>query len=430
MLSLPNDGRYPTLELPPQLRRQKTLEALTKQIKALSRANPVLMIFEDVHWADPTSMEALSRAIERTRTLCALLIVTYRPEFEPPWIAQPLVTSITLNRLGESEIAALIDGVTGDTPLPANIRDSIIDRTDGIPLFVEEMTKAVMEAGAAKSLERAVAAIPASSVAVPASLHASLMARLDRLGPAKEVAQIGSVIGRGFSHSLLEAVAGKPKAELQSALNRLVEAGLFFSQGALPRTTYLFKHALVQDVAYGTLLRERRRALHGRVAVALENDFSDVAEIRPEVLARHCSEAGLVEKAVELWGKAGQRSLERSALVEAAHHFTRALDQITTLSSTPALRRRQIKFQTALATALMQTKGYGAPDSKAALEKASTFIAQAEARGEHPEDPLLLFSVLYGFSLANTVAFNGEVVRELARGSFRSPRRKGTQSRL
>ena len=183
-----------------------------------------------------------------------MLIVTYRPEFEPPWIAQPHVTSVTLNRLGESEIAALIDGVTGNTPLPANIRDGIIERTDGIPLFVEEMTKAVMEAGAAKALERTVAAIPASSVAVPASLHASLMARLDRLGPAKEVAQIGAVIGREFSHALLAAVARKPGAELQSALERLIGAGLVFREGVPPHATYLFKHALVQDAAYGTLL--------------------------------------------------------------------------------------------------------------------------------------------------------------------------------
>ena len=415
MLSLPNDGRYPALEMAPLLRRQKTLEALTKQIKALSRANPVLIIFEDVHWADPTSMEALSRVIEATRTLSALLIVTYRPEFEPPWIAQPHVTSVTLNRLRESEIAALIDGVTGNTPLPANIRDGIIQRTDGIPLFVEEMTKAVMEAGEAKTLEQTVAAIPASSVAVPASLHASLMARLDRLGPAKDVAQIGAVIGREFSHALLAAVAPNTGAELQSALERLIGAGLVFREGVPPHASYLFKHAMVQDAAYGTLLRDRRRALHARIAEALESQFADIAESQPELLARHCTDAGLIDKAAGLWGKAGQRSLARSALVEAVEQLTRALAQITKLrATTPALRRGQINFQVALANALILTKGYAAADTKASLENARILIERAEELGEPPEDPLILFSILYGFWSVSFQHFNREAVCNLA----------------
>ena len=414
MSSLPNDGRYPALELPPQLRRQKTLEALSRQIEALSKSSPVLMIFEDVQWADPTSMEALGRAIERIRTLSTLLVVTYRPEFEPPWIARPHVTSVTLNRLGEREIAALIDSVTGNTPLPADIRDGIIDRTDGIPLFVEEMTKAVMEAGTTKALERAVAAIPASSVAVPASPHASLMARLDRLGSAKEVAQIGSVIGREFSHSLLEAVAGKPEAELQSSLDRLVEAGLLFSQGILPHATYLFKHALVRDAAYGTLLREPRRALHARIADALEDHFQDTAENQPELLARHYTEAGMIAKAAAFWGKAGQRSLERSALREAVAQLTRALDQLADLPNTPGLRREQIRLQVALITPLLHVKGYASPETKGAVERARLLIEQAEALGEPPDDPLLLFSVLFGFWVSNYVAFDGVVCGELA----------------
>ena len=190
MLSLPNDGRYPTLELTPQQRRQKTLEALTAQLEALSRSNPVLMIFEDVHWIDPTSLEALGRTVDRLRTLGVLLIVTYRPEFEPPWIGRPYVIALTLNRLGDREIAAMIDGVTGNKPLPESIRQDIIERTDGIPLFVEEMTKAALEAGGEGSAERAVAAIPSPSIAVPASLHASLMARLDRLGPERKLRRL------------------------------------------------------------------------------------------------------------------------------------------------------------------------------------------------------------------------------------------------
>ena len=278
MLSLPNDGRYPTLNLAPQERRQGTLEALTAQVEALSQSSPVLMIFEDVHWIDPTSIEALGRTVDRLKTLGVLLIVTYRPEFEPPWIGRPHVTALTLNRLGEREIAAMIDGITGNKALPASIRQDIVERTDGIALFVEEMTKAVLEAEGEGEARQAAAAIPSPSVAVPASLHASLMARLDRLGPAKEVAQIGAAVGREFSHALLAAVIPKPEADLRSALDRLIDAGLLFRQGVPPHATYLFKHALVQDAAYGTMLREPRRALHARIAETLEGRFADIAD--------------------------------------------------------------------------------------------------------------------------------------------------------
>jgi predicted ATPase len=289
MLSLPNDGRYPVLELLPQKRRQRTFEALTTQIEALSRKRPGLMIFEDVHWIDPTSLEALGRSVDRIRSLGVLLIITHRPDFEPPWIGRPHVTALTLNRLGEGEIAALIDGVTGHKPLPAHIRRDIVERTDGIPLFVEEMTKAVLEAESEGDSQQTAAAVPPSALAVPASLHASLMARLDRLGSAKEVAQIGSAIGPEFSYALMAAVARKAEADLASALDRLTAAGLLFRQGAPPHATYLFKHALVQDAAYGTLLREPRRALHARIAETLESQFAEIAENQPELLARHCT---------------------------------------------------------------------------------------------------------------------------------------------
>ena len=381
MLSLPNDGRHPSLELAPQQRRQKTLEALTAQVGALSRSNPVLMIFEDVHWLDPTSLEVLGRSVDRLRTLGLLLIVTYRPEFEPPWIGRPYITALTLSRLGEREIASLIARVVGNNALPRSIRQDIIERADGIPLFVEEMTKAVLEADSGGAAQTA-AAIPSATLAVPASLHASLMARLDRLGPAKAVAQIGAAIGREFSYALLTAVVRRPETELQSALDRLVDAGLLFRQGLSPHTSYLFKHALVQDAAYGTLLREPRRALHARIADAIESQHSEIADNQPEVLARHYTEAGLIEKSASLWGKAGQRSLSRSALVEAVEQLSRALTQIAALSETPTLRREQVKLQVALANALMHVKGFGAPESKDALEKARSFIERAEAQGE------------------------------------------------
>ena len=297
----------------------------------------------------------------------------------------------------------------GNKPLPESIKQDIIERTDGIPLFVEEMTKAVLEGG-----EPTIEAIPSPSVAVPASLHASLMARLDRLGSAKEVVQTGAVIGREFSYSLVSAVARMPAAELQWALDRIIAAGLLFRQGVPPNATYLFKHALVQDAACGTLLREPRRALHARIAETLENRFPEIAENQPELLARHCTEAGLIEKAAGLGGKAGQRSLARSALVEAIAQFTRALDQLAALPTTTALRSEQIRLQVALVFPLIHTKGFAAPETKAAVDRSRLLIERAEALGEAPEDPLLLYSVLYGLWVANLAAFNGHALREVA----------------
>jgi predicted ATPase len=239
MLSLPNDGRYPALDLDPQERRQKTLEALVWHLEVLKRSNPVLMIFEDVHWTDPTSLELFSGTVDRIRTLRVLLIVTFRPEFDPPWIGRPYATALTINRMAEREVRTMIDRLVGNKLIPASIRRDIIERTDGIPLFIEEMTKAVLEAEGEGDARRTIAAVPSPSLAVPASLHASLMARLDRLGPAKEVAQIGAVIGREFSHALLAAVVRMPDPDLASALDRLIAARLLFRQGVPPYATYL-----------------------------------------------------------------------------------------------------------------------------------------------------------------------------------------------
>jgi predicted ATPase/class 3 adenylate cyclase len=412
MLSLANDGRYPALEPLPEQRRQKTLAALVVQLETLARSSPVLMIFEDAHWADPTSLEAFGRTVDRIASLRVLMMVTFRPEFGAPWVGQPHVTAVALNRLGHREVGDMIDRVIGGKPLPGSVRNEIIERTDGIPLFVEEMTKAVLEAEGEPEAMRTAAAVPSPALAVPASLHASLMARLDRLGPAKEVAQIGAAIGREFSHALLAAVVRKPKAELGSELERLIRAGLLFRNGVPPQATYLFKHALVQDAAYGTLLRQPKRSLHARIADAIERQFAEIAEGQPEVLARHCTEAGLIEKAASLWGKAGLRSKERSALVEAIEQLTRALNQIATLPSTPSLRREQIKLQAALIYPLQHVKGQAAPQTKAAAERARLLIEQAEALGEPPEDPLLLFSALDALFQTELVAFDGDVVRK------------------
>jgi predicted ATPase len=244
MLSLPNDGRYPALDLVPQLRRQRTMEALIRRIEVLSRQSPVLMVFEDAHWADPSSLELFGRLVDKIDDLRALLLVTFRPEFAAPWIGRPHVTALTINRLRPREVLSLTERVAGGRPLAANLQRDIVDRADGIPLFVEEMTKAVLEADGEGAASRVVASVPSLALAVPASLHASLMARLDRLGEAKAVAQIGAAIGREFSHALLASVARLREPEVNSAVGRLLQSGLLSRQGTPPDATYLFKHAL------------------------------------------------------------------------------------------------------------------------------------------------------------------------------------------
>ena len=414
LLSLPNDGRFPALDLAPQDRRQRTLQALTAWVSRLAGQRPLLVIFEDVHWIDPTSLEVLGRTVDLVKTLPALLIVTFRPEFNAPWVGQAHVTSLALNRLGQRDVSAMIAHLVGRKDLAADVLAEIVKRTDGVPLFVEEMTKAVLEAESEGAARRMVAAVSSTDLAVPATLHSSLIARLDRLGPAKDVAQIGAAIGRNFSHALLASVVQETGTELDTALYRLIQADLLLLQGVPPHANYLFKHSLVQEAAYGMLLREPRRALHARIAETLESQFAEITESQPELVARHYTEAGLIAKAAGLWGKAGERSLARSALVEAAAQLTRALEQMATLPSTPALRREQIKLQLALAHALMHTKGYAASETRASFKQARLYIEEAEALDEPPEDSLLLFSVLFGFWITNYVAFDGDVMCDLA----------------
>jgi predicted ATPase len=406
MLSLPNDGRYPALAFTPAQRRQKTLEAIITHIISLARSAPLLMIFEDAHWSDPSSQEVVALAVQRLASHGVLLIITLRPELESPWTG-PEVTTLALDRLPAGEVGTMIDRVAGVATLADSVRQEIVERCDGIPLFVEEMTKAVLEAESEHDARRTVAAAPSRKLAVPPTLHASLMARLDRLGPAKEVAQIAAAIGREFSHDLLASVARKPASELATALDRLLGAELLFRPGPPPDATYLFNHALVQDAAYSTLLRDARRTLHARIADTLEQQFADSAERQPEVIARHLTEAGLVEKAATLWAKAGRRALARSALKEAAEQLARAESLLESLPSTAERRREQIKLQIELSNALIHTRGHASPETKASFEKARLLIANAEKQGESLDDPLLLFSVLYGFWVANRMAFKG-----------------------
>ncbi|MES5482385.1 adenylate/guanylate cyclase domain-containing protein [Bradyrhizobium sp. INPA03-11B] len=389
MLSLANDGRYPSLKLTAPQRRQNTFEALTAQLDALSKASPVLMIFEDVHWIDPTSLEAVSRTIDRLKNLRVLLIITYRPEFDPPWTEKPYIAVVHLNRLGQDESKAIVDRVSGDALLPAGIRQDIIERTDGIPLFVEEMTKAVLEAGE-QGAERTAASILSPSVAVPPSLHASLMARLDRLGSlAKEVAQVGAAIGREFSYELLLSVAQRNSAELNGALDQLVSAELIFRRGLPPDAEYTFKHALVQDAAYSTLLRAPRQELHARIARVLEQLSPEHGSIDPELLAHHFTKAGQAEIAISYWLKAGRRAAERSADEEAVRHLGRGREMLMTLPDSTQKDRQELDFQLALGTPLAAQHGYGNPLVGAARDRA---IALCEKLG----DTQRLLPSLYG----------------------------------
>ncbi len=370
MLSLPNDGRYPALDLTPQQRRQRTLEALVSQIETMTRESPVLIIFEDAHWTDPTSLELFGLVVDRIQSLRALLIVTFRPEFNPPWVGRPHVTALTINRLTKRDVDTMIDGAIGNHLLSATIRQDIIERSDGIPLFAEEMTKAVLEAESEYAAERTLAAVPSPALAVPASLHASLMARLDRLGAAKEVAQIGATIGRVFPYTLLASVARKTEAELGLALDRLIEAGLLFRQGVPPHATYLFKHALVQDAAYGTLLREPRRALHARIAQALENQFAEIAKASPELLAHHYSEAGQPAPAVTYWYRAGENAVRGSANQEAIGHLAAGLAQLARLPETIERAKQELTVYRLLGQASFAMRGYASPETRAAFSRA------------------------------------------------------------
>jgi DNA-binding winged helix-turn-helix (wHTH) protein/predicted ATPase len=392
MLSLSGGERFPPLDLSPQRKKERTLAALLRQLQALTRRQPVLMIFEDLHWLDPTSREVLDLTVEKITGLPVLLVATHRPEFHPPWIGQSQVTVIALNRLGRDEGARLVHQLAGNLrTLPADVVDEIVERTDGVPLFVEELTKAVVEAGADRGYA-SMSAVPQSSLAVPATLHASLLGRLDRLGPAaKNVAQVGAAIGRDFSHELLAAAAPLAEPELQEALRRLVEAGLVFQRGLPPAAEYLFKHALVQDTAYSTLLRGPRQALHRRIAEALEQRLPDFAETRPEIVAHHYGEAAIADKAIIYWNLAGKLSMAKSAVREAIVQLRRGLGLLDALPETRARKQLDLDIHITLVSALMAGKGYGDPEVAAALERANRLVTETGAVGTP-----LHFSVLRG----------------------------------
>jgi class 3 adenylate cyclase/tetratricopeptide (TPR) repeat protein len=358
LLSIPTGDRYPLSDLTPQKRKEKTLHAQLAQVEGLAGHQPVLMVYEDVHWSDPTTRESLDLLVDRVSALRALVIITFRPEFTPPWIGRPYVTMLNLNRLRSRRCAEMIAHTMGGKALPKEIIDQIIDRTDGVPLFIEELTKAVVESDMLTNVgDRYILAGPLPSLSIPTSLNASLLARLDRLAPVREVAQIGAAVGRSFSHELISAVTLIPQPQLDDALGQLVSAELIFRRGSPPNAEYTFKHALVQDAAYDTLLRSRRQQIHARIAMTLESQFPEIAASHPAVLADHFTKGSLTEEALKYWIAAADFAERRGLIQEAVTHY-RAAVALFSPDLPAALCAQKPELLMKLGSALQQVEGY------------------------------------------------------------------------
>jgi TOMM system kinase/cyclase fusion protein len=412
LLSLPLPGRYPPLTLTPQRQRQKTLEAVLAVLLALAARQPLLFIVEDLHWVDPSTLELLSLLLDQGPTARILTLLTCRPEFPPPWGFRAHLTPITLNRLPRIQVAVMVQRVVGGKALPVEVHQQVVARTDGVPLFVEELTRMVLESGLLREREdHYELSGPLPPLAIPTTLHDSLMARLDRLAAVKEVAQLGATLGRTFSYELLKAVTLLDDAALQQALAQLVAAELLYQRGTPPQATYLFKHALIQEVAYQSLLRSTRQQSHQRIAQVLAERFPETAETQPELLAHHYTEAGLSAPAVGYWQRAGQRALQRSAHVEAISHLTRGLEVLAALPDTAERIQHELVLQTTLGSALMAAKGQGAPEVGQAYARARELCRQV---GETPQ----LFPVLFGLWRFYQVRAEHQTARELAEQCF------------
>ena len=383
LFALPASDRYGLQELSPQRRKEKTLAALLARLDGLAARQPVLMIFEDIHWIDPTSLELLAATVEHVPQLRVLLLITARSEFTPPWPSYSHITTIPLTRLGRRAGAALVERVTAGKALPKEVTDEILSRTDGVPLFIEELTKTVLESGLLQERDgQYVLERPLPTLAIPTTLHASLMARLDRLAPVREVAQIGAVAGREFHYELLNAVAGLPRERLEDALAQLVRSELIFRRGESPHAVYTFKHTLVRDAAYASLLKSRRAHLHAAIANALEHQFAEIAQTQPETLAHHLTEAGLVEKAVGYWLQAGKNAAQRSANLEAIAHLRRGIELTSRLPADEGRDSSELDFQLVLGPCLIATHG---PAASAALTTFARARELCERLGEPPE---------------------------------------------
>jgi class 3 adenylate cyclase/predicted ATPase len=395
LLSLPLSERYALPQLTPQRQKQKTLEAILALVLAHATQQPVLFIVEDLHWIDPSTLELLTLFIDQGPTARILTVLTARPEFHPPWGTAANVTSLTLGRLPPTQVEQMIDQVTGGKRLPAAVRQEVVAKTDGVPLFVEELTKMVLESGLLQEEAdhyELRGSLP--SLAIPTTLHDSLMARLDRLGNAKEVTQLGATLGRTFSYELLRAVSPWGEESLRDALRQLVDVELLYQRGVPPHLTYIFKHALIQEAAYQSLLKSKRQQYHQQTVHILEQRFPEIAETQPELLAHHYTEAGLPAQALPYWQQAGQLAVERSANIEAISHFTKGLELLKSLPATPERTRQELALQLALGPPLRMIKGHTAPEVEGVYTRAYGLSQQV---GNHRQQfsSLVSLSKLY-----------------------------------
>ncbi len=383
LLSLPLPAQYASLTLTPQRQKQKLQETLLAFLLALTEKQPVLLVAEDLHWADPSTLELLSFFVDRGPVTRSLILLTFRPELHLTWETRSYVTSLTLGRLSRTQVAEMVVGVTKGKALPAEVMHQVVTKTDGIPLFVEELTKTVLELGMLREeANRYTLTGPFLPFGIPATLHDSLLARLDRLGPVKEIAQLGATLGREFPYELLQAVSPLDESVLQTALNQLVEAEFLYRRTLHSHDLYLFKHALIQEAAYQSLLKSTRQQSHKQIAQVLQERFPEIVETQPELLAQHCTEAGLTEQAIPYWQKAGQRAIERSANIEAIGHLTKGLELLNGLPGTSQRIHQELTLQTALGVPLMAVKGYADPEANRAYTRARELCHQV---GETPQ---------------------------------------------
>jgi predicted ATPase len=391
LLSLPiSENRSPPLNLSPQRQRQKTLGTIVAILLEQAERQPVLFIVEDLHWTDPTTLVFIALLLDQTPTASLLVLLTCRPHFQPAWHLRSYLTEITVNRLSHAQVEQIVTRIIDGKTFPAEVLQQILTKTDGVPLFVEEITKAILESGQLKAVDGHYELTGSlSTFTIPATLQDSLMARLDRLVSAKGIAQYAAVIGRQFAYDLLSTVSQLDETTVQRELGRLVEAEIVYQRGVPPQATYVFKHALIQDAAYHSLLKSTRQNYHQRIAQVLEAQFPEIAQAQPELLAHHYTEAGLIEKAVHYWYHAGQRAGERSAHVEAISHLRQGLALLETLPETPEHIQREVDMLIALGVSLSATKGHAAPEVE------QTFL-RAQHLCEHLEAPHQLFPVLYG----------------------------------
>jgi len=405
ILSIPCDQRYGPLPMTPQKHKDETLRTLVDLIEAAAREQPSVMLFEDAHWADPTTLEVLDLLIDRLRTIPLLVVLTHRPEFQSRWSEQGHVGALNLSKLTRMQSAAMVSTLAGGKALPARLLEQILARTDGVPLFVEELTKSILESGELREAgDHYDYAGSARAITIPATLRDSLMARLDRFVPVKEIAQIGAAIGREFSHELIAAVAPMPQAQRDDALARLVESGLAFRRGTPPEAIYTFKHALVQDAAYDSLLKSRRQELHGKIARVIEAHFPTTKTAEPEVLAHHLTAAGLADTAIPLWQSAGELAMKRMAMPEAIAHLTQGLALISTLPGSSDRDASELALRTRLGPAWLALKGWAAQEVWTSLHPA---IALAKSLKRHDA----LAPIFWGLTL--NVMTHGRVMESL-----------------